>query len=219
MIFLYHATTSQETYESILKNGLYSRKALGNPVPFDLQSAEKSSDIFFHPLRKNEELTALPISRKTYFVAIAIPSGTNLQVNNRLYSFNQGSLHTYNIDEYFKMDKYDQEGLPECRIKIDHIPPKYIMSFGTIEQHSMKETIIPFRLEEKNLRFGSSSYRKIKQNEKVNNCLLSSTQAFLSTTAFNPGLIKDDKRFKAIDKEDILYRPESFSFIKNYYPS
>ena len=157
MIYLYHLANSKKEYELILKNGLKSGRSLGNPVPTFFKTAQKVDDIFFHPLRENESLNDLPYSSiespdNVYFVAIALPLGSGLQVNNRLYSFGTNPLELCDIDEYCKSDKYKSEGLPECRIKIPHIPPEYLIMHGTITEPKV-EKIIEFPLSLENYRF------------------------------------------------------------------
>jgi len=78
-------------------------------------------------------------------------------VNNRLYSFDVKPLHLINIDEYVKMEEYTQEGLPEVRITINHIPPEYIAIFGQQGKHTTRDTILPLNLENDNYRFRQAS--------------------------------------------------------------
>lgn len=155
-IYLYHLVDCEETYRLILQQGLYNSAELGKPIPTHAASAEKSYDIFFHPLRENETIRDLPFLsfvKNQFFVAIAIPFDTKLQVNNRLYSLGAKSLHLITIDEYFKMKKYSQEGLPEVRLTINHIPTEYFVMFGQKEKYETRDSVVPFNTERDNCRF------------------------------------------------------------------
>lgn len=171
-IYLYHLVNSKEIYESILKNGLYSSAGLGRPIPGHPQSAEKCYDIFFHPLRINETTKNLPVGTRVdmgvetaYLIIVAVNMNTEIQVNNRLHSLGVKPLYIIGLSDYFKSEKYDQEGLPEVRIKINHVPASQIAGYGKMcgdnVNITMKEknAITPLELGHDHLRFPPSAPR------------------------------------------------------------
>ena len=131
-IKLYHVVKSREILDIVINNGLSNPTVLGKPRPLDQKSGAKNDYIFFHPLRDNETYLHIPVTPPFFYVAIAVPVSSELNVNNRLYSFGVKPLKIIKLIDYIKMSIYPCEGLPEVRIKIERILPNFIIESGFV---------------------------------------------------------------------------------------